>query len=188
VTVPKVSEAHLEARREQILAGARRAFGRYGYHGATVARLEQETGLSRGAIFNYYPDKWSLFLALVRADRHRFFEVLAANGFEGLLRQLTQENPDWLSVYFELAHLFRTNPKLLKDFEELAPEESRDTKELFAAWQRDERVRGDVDLRVVIQFFGAIANGLAIARSLGDAIDIEAFMKLVHTGLDPQPQ
>ena len=38
--MPKVSEAHLDARRAEILEGARRAFARHGYEGATVARLE----------------------------------------------------------------------------------------------------------------------------------------------------
>ena len=40
--MPKVSKEHLEARRDQILDGARSAFARDGYHGATVSRLEQE--------------------------------------------------------------------------------------------------------------------------------------------------
>src|SRR4051794_33793932 len=75
--MPKVSEAHLQSRRDQILAGARRAFARYGYEGATVARLEEETGLSRGAIFNYYRDKWALFLALAAEDQHVFIDLLS---------------------------------------------------------------------------------------------------------------
>ena len=120
--MPKVSEAHLEARREQILDGARRAFAQHGYHGATVARLEQEIGLSRGAIFNYYPDKWSLFLALVRRDRHRFYDTLQSEGLDGLLRLLTEESPEWLGVYFELAHRLRTNPELMEDLKVAAPE------------------------------------------------------------------
>ena len=62
--MPKVSAEHKERRREQILDGARRCFARHGYEGATVARLEQEIGLSRGAIFNYFPSKDALFIEL----------------------------------------------------------------------------------------------------------------------------
>jgi TetR/AcrR family transcriptional regulator, transcriptional repressor of aconitase len=43
--MPKVSEEHLQARREEILDGARRTFARHGYEGATVALLEEEIGL-----------------------------------------------------------------------------------------------------------------------------------------------
>jgi AcrR family transcriptional regulator len=44
--MPRVSEAYLALRRDESLDGARRAFARYGYDGATVARLEEKTGLS----------------------------------------------------------------------------------------------------------------------------------------------
>ena len=62
--MPKVTEAHRESRRRQILDGARTAFARHGYEGTTVPRLEAEIGLSRGAIFSYYPSKLDLFVAL----------------------------------------------------------------------------------------------------------------------------
>jgi TetR/AcrR family transcriptional regulator, transcriptional repressor of aconitase len=183
--VPKVSREHLEARREQILDGARRTFARHGYHGATVSRLEKEIGLSRGAIFNYYPDKWSLFLALVARDRYRFLDVLSQQGLDGLLRQMTEESPEWLGVYFELAHRLRTSPELLKDFEELAPEEAQQAKALFASWQRDGAFRADVELETVIQFVNLVANGIALATSIGLKFDVDALLRLVHTGSDP---
>jgi len=184
--VPKVSEAHVEARRGQILDGARRAFARHGYHGATVAKLEEEIGLSRGAIFNYYPDKWSLFLALVRRDRHRFFEALQKDGLDGLLRQLTEESPEWLGVYFELAHRLRTNPELMEDLKDAAPEEAEQSLALFEAWQRDGDVRDDVSLEMIVHFINVVANGMALGTSLGLRFDVEPFLELVHTGIDPR--
>ena len=62
--MPKVSADHLQARRRQILDGARSSFARHGYEGATVRVLEEEIGLSRGAIFHHFPDKDALFMAL----------------------------------------------------------------------------------------------------------------------------
>lgn len=186
--MPKVSEAHLEARRAQILDGARRAFARHGYHGATVAKLEQEIGLSRGAIFNYYPDKWSLFLALVRSDRHRFYDTLEKEGLDGLLRLLTEESPEWLGVYFELAQRLRTNPELFDDLKEAAPEEAERSLALFESWQRDGQVRGDVSLETIIHFMNVVANGIALGTSLGVTFDVEPFLELVHTGIDPRPK
>jgi AcrR family transcriptional regulator len=184
--VPKVSEEHLEARREQILDGARRAFARHGYHGATVARLEREIGLSRGAIFNYYRDKWGLFLALVARDRHRFADVLVAEGLDGLLRQMTEESPDWLGVYFELGHQLRTNPDRMKDLQQAAPDQTRQMDELLASWRRDGSIRTDVPLEAVMQFVGVVTNGMALATSLGLKFEVEPFLKLVHSGIDPQ--
>ena len=78
--MPKVSEEHKERRREQILDGARRCFAQHGYEGATVARLEQEIGLSRGAIFNYFPSKDALFVELALEMSRRLHGHLAQRG------------------------------------------------------------------------------------------------------------
>ena len=67
--MPKVSPERLAATRRRVLDGARRAFAAYGYEGATVRRLEEETGLSRGAIFHHFADKDALFLALAAGGR-----------------------------------------------------------------------------------------------------------------------
>jgi TetR/AcrR family transcriptional regulator, transcriptional repressor of aconitase len=186
--VPKVSEEHVQARRAQILEGARRAFARDGYEGATVARLEQEIGLSRGAIFNYYPDKWSLFLTLAAEDQFEFMRVLEDEGIDGMLRRLAEESPDWLAVYFELARRLRTNPELMQELQNRSPEASRRGDELLASLQKEGELRGDIELETVIAFINIVANGLALAISLGLELDIDALLKLVHAGIDPVPQ
>jgi len=186
--VPKVSEEHVQARRAQILEGARRAFARDGYEGATVAKLEHEIGLSRGAIFNYYPDKWSLFLALAAEDQFEFMRVLEDEGIDGLLRRLAEESPDWLAVYFELARRLRTNPELMQELQNRSPEASRRGDELLAALQTRGEVRSDIELETVIAFVNIVANGLALAISLGLEMDVDALLKLVHAGIDPVPK
>src|SRR3954462_15078322 len=115
--MPKVSEEHLEARREQILEGARRAFARHGYEGATVARLEEEIGLSRGAIFNYFPDKWSLFFELASRDQYELTTLLMEQGLDATLQHLTTESPDWMAVYFEVLRRLRRRPELMKEWQ-----------------------------------------------------------------------
>jgi AcrR family transcriptional regulator len=184
--VPKVSEAHVEARRAQILDGARKAFARHGYEGATVAKLEQEIGLSRGAIFNYYPDKWSLFIALASEDQHVFIDLLVKEGVDALIRRLAEENPDWLAVYFELARRLRTNPELMQEMQNRAPEDAARADEFIAALQRDGTFRSDVTLETLIVFVNVVTNGVALASSLGLRFDVDAFLKVVHRGIDPQ--
>ena len=184
--MPKVSEAHTQARRSQILEGARRAFARYGYEGATVAKLEDEIGLSRGAIFNYFADKWSLFLALAAEDQNEFMETLERGGIDGLIRSLAAESPDWLAVYFELARRLRTNPELMKDLQERNPEASTRGDEVLAALQREDRLRGDIELETIVGYVNVVANGLALAVSLGLRFDIDAFLEMMHRGIDPQ--
>src|SRR5919197_4165046 len=116
--MPKVSQEHLDAPRDQVLEGARRAFARYGYEGATVARLEEEIGLSRGAIFNYFPDKWALFFELAARDQHELTTLLMEQGLDATIRHLAEESPDWMAVYFEVLRLLRRDPELMKDFQQ----------------------------------------------------------------------
>ena len=75
--MPKLSETEKDARRRRVLDGARRCFARHGYEGATVVRLEREIGLSRGAIFNWFPSKQELFLALAAEDNERLHTLFA---------------------------------------------------------------------------------------------------------------
>jgi TetR/AcrR family transcriptional regulator, transcriptional repressor of aconitase len=189
VTVPKVSEEHLEARREQILEGARRAFGRHGYEGATVARLEEEIGLSRGAIFNYYPDKWALFFELATRDQHRLTTLLMEEGIDATIRYVAEQSPDWMAVYFEVLRLFRTDPELLKEFQERGGEE-REAE--INAWLADlvanDAFRSDIRLEDIILFVNVVANGVALARSLNLETNAEAVISMLHGGIDPPPK
>jgi AcrR family transcriptional regulator len=187
--VPKVSEAHLAARREQILEGARRAFAQHGYEGTTVAILEREIGLSRGAIFNYFPDKWALFFELAARDQHELTGLLMDEGLDATIRHLSEKSPDWMSVYFEVLRRFRRNPELLRDFQQrggAGREEQVD--EWLKGLAAEGTFRGDVTLQDIVLFVNVVANGVALARSLDLAIDADALIKLVHGGIDPQPK
>ena len=86
--MPRVSAAQLEARRQHILAGARACFARYGYEGATVRRLEEEIGLSRGAIFHHFRDKESLFLAVAEDDAAEMVTTVREFGLVQVMRDL----------------------------------------------------------------------------------------------------
>jgi TetR/AcrR family transcriptional regulator, transcriptional repressor of aconitase len=187
--VPKVSQEHLDARREEILEGARRAFARYGYEGATVARLEQEIGVSRGAIFHYFPDKWSLFFELAARDQNELLTMLTDHGIDATLRHLTTENPDWMAVYIEVTRHLRTNPGLMEEFRKRG---GKELEERVSTWlntlHAEGAFRSDVSLDDVVTFINIVANGAALARALRLELDPESLVTLVHTGIDPVRQ
>jgi AcrR family transcriptional regulator len=62
--VPRVSEDHLTARREQILAAARRCFLRNGLHNTSMQDLIAEAGLSVGAVYRYFKSKDEIINAI----------------------------------------------------------------------------------------------------------------------------
>ena len=59
--MPRVTAAHEREVRERIVAAASRVFAEKGYHSATIADVCQESGLSVGAIYTYFPGKDDLF-------------------------------------------------------------------------------------------------------------------------------
>lgn len=80
--MPRVSEAHLAARRQQILEAAWRCFERQGFHATSMQDVFAESGMSAGAVYRYFPSK----AALVRTTAEGiagiaddvFLELLAA--------------------------------------------------------------------------------------------------------------
>src|SRR4029078_5525272 len=78
--MPKVTQEHLDARSKWILDRPRRAFAEHGYEGASVARLEEATGLSRGAIFHYFENKNDLFVELAMEMNTRFGAIFLDRG------------------------------------------------------------------------------------------------------------
>jgi AcrR family transcriptional regulator len=65
--VPKISAAHEQQRRDQILTAAMACFARQGYHATAMDDVVRESGLSVGAIYTYFSSKEDLFLALADA-------------------------------------------------------------------------------------------------------------------------
>jgi len=184
--MPKVSPAHLEARKSQILEGARRCFARWGYQGATVARLEQEIGLSRGAIFHYFESKWELFWALAEVDQTRTLEAFSEGGIDAMMRTLVEGDPDWLGVYFEATSILRRDKKLFEQWTSRTPELRRRAQAKFEQLQSDGAIRSDVALEEVSRFVGIVADGLVIRRSFGLDVDLEALITLLRSALAPQ--
>ena len=62
--MPRVSDDHLTARREQILAAARTCFLRKGLHATSMQDLIREAGLSVGAVYRYFTSKNEIINAI----------------------------------------------------------------------------------------------------------------------------
>jgi len=185
-TVPKLTEEAKEARKEAILGAARRCFADYGYEGATVARLEEATGLSRGAIFNWYGTKEELFLALADADAARFASMWLERGFEEVLRALLVEDPAWLGVYFEIGRRLRTDASFRERWSQRAPDFERRLEERLRGLQAAGELRGDVGWETLGRFMGIVADGLAVRRASGfQTDDAEALITVAVSAIRP---
>lgn len=61
---PKVTEEHVEARREQILMAAMACFAEKGFHKTTIKDICKKSNLSAGAVYSYFDSKDDLINAL----------------------------------------------------------------------------------------------------------------------------
>jgi AcrR family transcriptional regulator len=64
--MPKVSEKHREARRDQIVDAALRCFANKGFHRTSMADIIAESGLSAGAIYLHFDAKQQIALAVAQ--------------------------------------------------------------------------------------------------------------------------
>lgn len=186
--MPKVSQDHLDARRRQILAGARECFGRFGYEGATVRRLEETTGLSRGAIFHHFGDKDALFLALALEEAERMADVVAEQGLVQVMRDLLAhpEDHDWLGTRLEVSRRVRTDPAFRAGWVQRSTELAEATRARLERQRAAGRVRDDVPAVVLAGYLELVLDGLVSHLAMGLPVEhLTPVLDLVETSVRP---
>ena len=94
--MPKVTEAHMAARRQQILDAAFACFSRNGFHQTTMQHICGEAELSPGAVYRYFDSKEAIIEASCLAGQQR-----TADAFEAAAQQ-----GETLEVLDELVNVF----------------------------------------------------------------------------------
>lgn len=183
--MPRVSQDHLDARRRQILDGARVCFARHGYEGATVRRLEEATALSRGAIFHHFRDKESLFLALAEDDAVRMADVVAAQGLVQVMRDLLADGSahpaDWLGTRLEVSRRLRTDPDFRARWAQRSQQLTHATRQRLLRQREAGNLRDDVSVDVLTAFLELVLEGVVSHLAMGlPADDLEPVLDLVE--------
>ena len=65
------------ARRTQILDAAAQCFRAYGFHGASIANISRQAGMSAGHIYHYFENKEAIIAAIVQRDLERLGVIWA---------------------------------------------------------------------------------------------------------------
>jgi AcrR family transcriptional regulator len=131
--MPRVSDAHRAARREQIAEAALRVLSRYGSE-TSIAQIVAECGLSAGAIYGNFENKAELARYIAGQLLHRRIGTLDDAVSDGQIRtpvevlrlfMTLQRNPPDLSVLLQFWGEATVDPDLRKVFQGRA-EELRD--------------------------------------------------------------
>lgn len=92
----KQAQQRSDARRAQILAAATDCFRNYGFHGASIAKISQASGMSPGHIYHYFDNKEAIIEAIVAQDLERMMTLIdefrAAQDVKHIMLERTAEN------------------------------------------------------------------------------------------------
>jgi len=171
--------------RSEILAAAREVFTELGYDAATVRDVIRRTRLASGTFYNYFPDKESLFRAVLRDSEERRHEWLRrverrGGSFEEYLR-------DTFRAYFEFVvsdratfDLLRRNSQTFRAFARdpiIADERERLSRALAAAMESDDLPR--TDARFLASAILGVAFEVAVLMVERDPIDVRGATEFV---------
>lgn len=107
--MPKVSEAHSTARREQILKAATRCFARKGFQRTTMREICAAARLSAGSVYTWFPSKKAIIQELLRRRSQSFRAALelapgdprvAIRAYLDTVRQAAEDPAvGWLNIH-----------------------------------------------------------------------------------------
>lgn len=92
--MPRVTQAHRDARRRQILDAARVVFAEKGFAQASTGDIITATGLSTGAVYSYFPSKNDLVLAVCHDAVDALIDAASVRDLGGLLTRIRALNAD----------------------------------------------------------------------------------------------
>jgi TetR/AcrR family transcriptional regulator, transcriptional repressor of aconitase len=89
--MPKVSQSHLDERRQQIQVAAIACFSRQGFHQTSMQDIIKESGLSSGAIYTYFESKEELIEAIAERRHAREQALLQPDGSAGQISKTLEQ-------------------------------------------------------------------------------------------------
>jgi AcrR family transcriptional regulator len=159
---------------QRIVEAMRRSVARRGTAGSTFDHVSREAGVSRGLLHYYFGTKEQLLVEAVRRDCELRLELLerqlstaqTANDFIDLMAQNLQEtvrdDPDFVTLVFELFTLSRRNADIAVEYAELM----RRTREQVAGMLADAQQQGILRLHAepeaVAEVLFSLGDGLAL--------------------------
>ena len=124
-----------EARRALLFEAALREFSSHGYEGASLGRIAADAGVTRTVLYDHFPSKRALFVALLEAKRHELLshlrEALCTDSsgseriramFDAFLAFAEREPETWRLLYPEHAPV---DPDVAADHRRLHRDASR---------------------------------------------------------------
>ncbi len=158
----------------RIIEAMRHSVARRGTAASTFDHVSREAGVSRGLLHYYFGTTEQLLAEAVRRDcevrLERLEEQLStaktADDFIGLmaknLRQTVRDEPDFVTLVFELFTLSRRNPDIAVEYAGLMSSTREHVAGMLAAAQREGVLRLHAEPEAVAEVLFSLGDGLAL--------------------------
>jgi len=171
---------------QRIVEAMRSSVARRGTAGSTFDHVAREAGVSRGLLHYYFGTKEQLLLEAVRRDCELRMELLerqlagarTAESFIGLmarnLQETVREDPDFVTLMFELFTLSRRNREIAVEYAELMRRTREQVAGMLASAQREGVVKLHAEPDAVAEILFALGDGFALRMLTEPERDFEA--------------
>ena len=159
---------------QRIVEAMRHSVARRGAAGSTFDHVSREAGVSRGLLHYYFGTKEQLLVEAARRDcelrierlERRLAGAQTANDFVDLLAQNLQEtvreDPDFVTLVFELFTLSRRNSDIAAEYARLVRLTRERLSSMLAAAQEDGVLRLHAEPEAVADILFSIGDGFAL--------------------------
>jgi AcrR family transcriptional regulator len=159
---------------QRIVEAMRHSVARRGVAGSTFDHVSREAGVSRGLLHYYFGTKEQLLVEAARRDCELRIEALekqlagaqTADDFVALLAQNLQEtiseDPDFVTLVFELFTLSRRNADIALEYASLLRRTRERLAEMLAAAQQEGVLRLHAEPDAVADILFSIGDGFAL--------------------------
>ncbi|HWX88043.1 MAG TPA: TetR/AcrR family transcriptional regulator [Solirubrobacteraceae bacterium] len=178
---------------QRIVEAMRHSVARRGVAGSTFDHVSREAGVSRGLLHYYFGTKEQLLVEAARRDCDQRIEVLerrlagaqTADDFVALLAQNLQEtiheDPDFVTLLFELFTLSRRNADIAVEYARLVSLTRERLASVLAAAQREGVLRLHADPDAVADILFSLGDGFALRMIAEPERD---FTASIQAGID----
>jgi AcrR family transcriptional regulator len=159
---------------QRIIDAMRHSVAKRGTTGSTFDHVSREAGVSRGLLHYYFGTKEKLLVEAVRRDAElrieRLQEQLAtaktADAFIDLMAQNLQEtireDPDFLTLAFELFTLARRNEEIAAEYAELMRRTRHQVAQMLDSAQRDGVLHLHAEPEAIAEILFSLGDGFAL--------------------------
>lgn len=171
---PKVTEEYKEQKKKELLESAMACFAEKGYQSATIDDIVSHSGMSKGAVYNYFKSKEDIYLTLLedatKISFARFQQSFKPDmSASEKLKQLfhinaslpfqEEEKRKWVSVQLEFWINASRNPDLREKMRERLSMYRAFTQTIIEEGQSTGEFRKDVNAEVLAESFWVLLDG-----------------------------